>query len=46
MTPEQLIRLGAGLQRLDRRKEWRPVGFVDKDGVRWTQTKNGWEKVS
>jgi hypothetical protein len=52
MTPDQLIKLGAGLQRLADRVErgqvWRYSGpdmYVDAEGRQWEYTPHGWQGV-
>jgi hypothetical protein len=49
MTPERLIKLGAGLQRMADRLEqgqrWTVKSFVDVEGVTWEYTKAGWQAV-
>jgi len=52
MTPTELIKLGAGLQRMADRLEhghvWYhlPYGvYTDKDGITWELTDIGWQAV-
>lgn len=49
MTPEQLIKLGAGLQRmadrLERGEKWYGGWFLDEYGIEWELTEAGWQSV-